>query len=245
MSPVWIFNGFLVAHVLMGATGLVSFWVPIATRKGSPDHKRWGRVFAWMMLGTGTSAIGMAICSLLFPLDTHPKLDDAELIRGVFGWMMLYLAVLTINLAWYALLCIRNRRDHARNRSWHNIGLQWLLAALAVNCAVQGALIGNLLMMGISIVGMAAAWTNLRFIHRETPGRNHWQYEHIKAGVGAGISVYTAFLAFGAVRIMPQMALSPLLWSVPLITGLWMIIHFQRDVSRKYRAARAAAAGTP
>jgi hypothetical protein len=63
--------------------------------------------------------------------------------------------------------------------------------------------------------------------------------EHIKSLVGAGISVYTAFFAFGAVRLLPEMALTPALWSVPLITGLTLIIYHQRAVTLRFRARAA------
>jgi hypothetical protein len=233
-----VFEIFLVGHILAGATGLVSFWVPILSGKGGVMHRRWGRVFTWCMLITGSFAIGMAICTLIAPLETHPKLDDAALVRGVFGWMMLYLAILTINLAWYGLLCIRNRRQHDANREWRNVTLQVVLMIAALNCAWQGFLIDQVLMMGISIVGVAAVLTNVAFMYARRPSRIAWQLEHIKALVGAGISVYTAFFAFGAVRLMPEIALSPLLWSVPLVTGLALIIYHRHEVARRWRLQR-------
>lgn len=240
-SVIWPFTVFLYAHVASGAVGLLSFWIPVASRKGSQRHAAGGRLFARCMLATGIFAIGMALCTLLAPLETHPRMEDAALVRGVFGWMMLYLAVLTINLAFYGLLCLRNRRDHRANGVWTNVALQYLLLGLALNCALRGALLGQPLMMGISIVGLAAAVTNLRFIRRASPHRIAWLLEHIKGLVGAGISVYTAFLAFGAVRLMPEIALDPVLWALPLSVGLTLIFVFQRRVIRQARRARAAA----
>lgn len=237
------FEVFLVGHILTGATGLVSFWVPVLAGKGGALHRKWGRVFTWCMLATGTFAIGMATCTLLAPLETHPKLEDAALIRGVFGWMMLYLAILTINLAWYGLLCIRHRRDHAGNREWRNLALQALLLVTAANCAWQGVRIGQGLMVGISLVGFAAVATNLAFLYARRPSRIAWQLEHIKAGIGAGISVYTAFFAFGAVRLMPELALSPVLWAVPLVTGLGLIFYHRITVARRWKLQRARLEG--
>jgi hypothetical protein len=60
--------------------------------------------------------------------------------------------------------------------------------------------------------------------------------EHIKALVGAGISVYTAFFAFGAVRLLPELALTPGLWAVPLVVGLTLIIYHRRAVSLRMAA---------
>jgi hypothetical protein len=49
--------------------------------------------------------------------------------------------------------------------------------------------------------------------------------EHVKALVGTGISVYTAFTAFGAVHLLPKAALSPVTWSIPLVIGVAIILY--------------------
>ncbi|WP_313588275.1 hypothetical protein, partial [Aquidulcibacter sp.] len=53
--------------------------------------------------------------------------------------------------------------------------------------------------------------------------------------VGAGISVYTAFAAFGAVRVMPSIALHPGLWAIPLVTGLAIILYHHRQIRLSLR----------
>ncbi len=247
---MWPFYGFVIAHIVTGAVGVVAFWGPILTTKGSRTHGQWGRVFNTMMLTTGTIAIAISTCTLISPLETHthltdPALKDPALIRGIFGWMMLYLAILTINLAWHGWLAVVNRRDHQRNLEWRNLFLQFAVIVAALNCAFQGWLINQPLMMGISIIGLAAGATNLYFLYKPHRGRNDWLNEHIKALVGAGISVYTAFFAFGAVRMMPQLALNPVLWSIPLITGLSLIVYHQRDVAKKSRLQQVPANATP
>jgi hypothetical protein len=50
--------------------------------------------------------------------------------------------------------------------------------------------------------------------------------------VGTGISVYTAFFAFGAVRTFPQLALHPVLWAIPLTVGLVIILYHHRRLSK-------------
>lgn len=245
MSTLHLFETLIVLHIVFGAPGLISFWVPVVTRKGSALHKGWGKAFVVMMLVTASCAIGMSTLTILDPIHTHPKLvehpefSDPALIRGIFGWMMLYLAVLTINLTWYGWLCIRNRSAHAANRAWHNMLLQAVLLILSINCAWQGWLIQQPMMIGISMVGFATVGTNLWFMLRASPGRLEWLTEHIKALVGTGISVYTAFLAFGAVRLVPELALAPVLWAIPLVTGLVLIIYHQRQVTRPLRRAAA------
>ena len=241
MSTHTVFELLVGLHIATGAVGLVSFWVPVAGRKGGRNHARFGKLFTMMMLITGCVAIGIALTTLSDPLGTHPQLadhpqfGDPALIAGIFGWMMLYLATLTINLAWHGWLCIQNRRDHLANRAWHNLALQLVLTLASANCAWRGWQLQQPLMVAISLVGFATVATNLWFLYKPNPRPLDRLKEHIKSLVGAGISVYTAFFAFGAVRFIPEIALTPALWSVPLITGLTLIIWHQRAVTLRLR----------
>ncbi len=232
-----LFHTLVLAHITAGSVGLLAFWVPVLSKKGGVNHKKWGRVFTWSMLITGAIAFCMSSTTLLAPVETHPHLTgamDMTVITSIFGWMMQYLSILTINLAWYGWLCVLNKREHAANREWRNVALQYAVMIAAANCAFQGWLVPDplikSLMMGISVVGVATGVTNLWFIYKPNVGPQDWQYEHIKALVGAGISVYTAFFAFGAVRLMPELALNPFLWAVPLVTGLSIILYQWRKL---------------
>lgn len=232
---MWQFNVLIGAHIVTGTLGAASFWIPVLSQKGGRNHRRWGRVFFVAMLVTACLAICMSLMSLRWPLETHPLMQDLPLIRGVFGWMMLYLGILTINLAWYSWLCVRNVRNHRGNLEWRNQGLQWILLLASLNCAWQGWKIDQTLMMAFSVVGFATVATNLRFMYKASPRKHDWALEHIKGGIGAGISVYTAFFAFGSVRLIPELALHPGLWSIPLATGLALILYHQASVSRAAR----------
>ena len=140
---------------------------------------------------------------------------------------MLYLAVLTINLAWYGSECIKHRRAHALHRRWYNLLSQLLLLIAALLVVYQGWQARQPLMLGISMVGFATVGTNLYFMFSRSPPRNAWQFEHLKGLIGAGISVYTAFFAFGAVRFYPELALYPGYWAIPLVVGLAQIIRYR------------------
>lgn len=236
MSVLHFFEILIALHIISGAPGLLTFWAPVIAKKGGGRHVFWGRIFTYAMLFTGTMATMMATTTLIAPMETHPQLvdhpefSDPALVRGIFGWMMLYLAILTINLAWYGWRCITNRQNHLANRHWFNLVLQGLLTIASLNCAIQGIRIWQPMMIGISFVGFATVGTNLFFILRDKPGRMDWLLEHIKGIVGTGISVYTAFFAFGAVRYIPELALAPALWAVPLVVGLALIIYHQQKI---------------
>jgi hypothetical protein len=236
-----LFHALIAVHIAFGAIGLVSFWVPVVGKKGGKNHRKWGKVFWFTIMVAGSIAIGLSSLTLYDPIATHPHLSDrgAPFVRGIFGVMMLYLAILTLNLAWYGLETIKNKANHMRNRSGVNLWLQPLLILAAIGCAVEGVFIEQYLMVGMSMIGFATAGTNLFFMFTKSPAPKEYLKEHVKAIVGCGISVYTAFFAFGAVRIMPEMALNPALWSVPLITGLAIILYHHRKIGVSVKAKAA------
>lgn len=242
-----VFDTLIALHIATGATGAVAFWVPVVGRKGGVDHRRWGKVFTVAMLLTGSFAICMSLLTLLDPFATHPHLEgrfDAVFLRAIFGWLMLHMGILTINLAWYGWQCVKHGRRREKGREWRNILLQPLVILAALNCALQGWLAGQPLLMGLALVGIATGLTNLWFLYKPQAGPQDWLKEHAKALVGAGISVYTAFMAFGSVRLIPELALNPVMWAIPLTTGISIILYHWRRIDRAVQARRPQA-GTP
>jgi len=150
---MWPFKLLLLIHVTTGAVGLVLFWVPVIGRKGGANHCTYGRAFSYLMLVTASMAFGMGLCTILYPVETHPHLTQAaSWIQGIFGWMMLYLAILTVSLVWHGLVTVRNKREHLANRRWPNVALNVAVIVAALTCAWRGWLIDETLMMGIAVV---------------------------------------------------------------------------------------------
>jgi hypothetical protein len=247
---MWPFEAFLMVHITTGAVGLVLFWIPVIGKKGGAAHRRYGMLYSRLMLVTASMAFCMALTTLLNPLPTHPKQVALAWpqwrIEGIFGWMMMYLAILTVHLVWHGVATIRNKKQHDANRHWANVGLNVLVIIAAVYCAYRGWLIDETLMMAFSLVGVASGITNLWFIYREPSSRMAYQLEHVKSIVGSGISVYTAFMAFGFVRLNPGHALNPKMWAIPLAVGLVIIIYHQMRIRLALRRPRqGATAGQP
>jgi hypothetical protein len=237
-----LFEILIALHILGGVVGAVTFWVPVIGRKGGDTHRRYGRIFTRALLITGFCAIFMSLLTLAQPIATHPHLEGKfgdEFIRGIFGWMMLYLGILTVNLVWYGWLAARHPRDREALREWRNLILQPVLVIASLNCAWQGWLIGEFLMVGIAFVGIATAATNLWYMYKPRLSPVDWQKEHLKALVGAGISVYTAFMAFGSVRILPELALNPIMWSIPLGTGIGLILYHWARLDGRLKKSQA------
>jgi hypothetical protein len=237
-----LFHALVIAHATIGALGLVLFWVPVVARKGGASHRRYGLWFARSMMITGVIATTIACVSLTIPLETHKDFTDAVLARGLFGWMMLYLAALTFALGWQALASVRNKARHHRNRNPADVAIQLVLLAASVQCLWQGLVLGQPLMIGISVIGLISVPMALGFAAWPNPPRVVYLLEHVRTGVGAGISAYTAFLSVGLVRAMPEHAFNPLIWAIPGVFGIGLILWHWRRLLVSARPARTGGA---
>ena len=190
LSTHSIFESLVIMHIITGTVGLISVWIPIAGQKGGQLHRQAGNIFITSMLTTGL--LQRASRSRPYPIQrAHIPIlrstncsKDPQLIAGIFGWMMLYLATLTINLAWHGWLCMRNKREHHKNAAWHNLLLQAVLTATSANCFIRGLELNQPMMMGIAFVGFATVATNLWFIYRKPSSPKARIKEHIKSLVG-------------------------------------------------------------
>lgn len=238
-----LFEALVVVHVVTGAVGLTAFWGPIVTRKGAANHRKWGRAACYGFLGAGTLAIVMALLSLYGPDYRHPEVTDRALYEGLFGWMMLYLGVLTIGFVDYGLAVVR----HSRNRrALRSLRYQAVIAAVVISgawCGFYGLQVGHPLMVLVAFIGIAAMVIQQVFIWRPSdPPRNTYVGEHFRALIGMGISAYTAFLSVGLIRYVPEHVFNPAVWAGPSVIGVSLILYFtvkgKRATAPKPSAAR-------
>jgi hypothetical protein len=230
-----LFEALVVAHVVTGTVGLVAFWGPIVTKKGAARHRKWGRAACYGFLGAGSLAIAMALLSLYGPEARHPEVTDRALFDGLFGWMMLYLGVLTIGFVDYGLGVIRHNRDREALRGFR---YQGVIAAVVISgawCGYYGAKVGHPLMVLVAFIGIVAmAIQQLYIWRRNAPARTTYIGEHFRALIGMGISAYTAFMSVGLIRMVPEHVFNPAVWAGPSVVGVSLIIGFT------LRAKRAA-----
>lgn len=222
-----LFEALVVLHVATGAVGLTAFWGPIVTRKGAAKHRKWGRATCYGFLGAGALAIAMALLSLYGPEHRHPEVTDRALYEGLFGWMMLYLGVLTIGFVDYGLAVVRHRSDRRALRSARYQAMIAAVVASGAWCGIYGFRVGHPLMMLVAFIGIVAMLIQQRYIWRkDDPPRTTYIGEHFRALIGMGISAYTAFLSVGLIRLIPEHVFNPLIWAGPSVIGVSLILYF-------------------
>ncbi len=221
-----VFEILVVLHVIAGATGLVSFWVPIASRKGGGAHRRWGRTSLRALMVAGAVAIAMALLSLYGPEKRLPMIKDRALFNGLFGWMMLYLGMLTISFADYGRAVAAYREARAPLRSARHQAVFAAVILAALNCGIYGLSIGQPLMALVAAIGLIAVATQQFYIWRSNVQRRAYVAEHFRSLLGMGISAYTAFLSVGLIRLVPDHVFNPVIWAIPSIVGISLIGYF-------------------
>jgi hypothetical protein len=229
----WLFHIILAVHVGAGIVALTSFWGAVATAKGSAAHRRWGHIFSSAIYVASVQALGMGMLSVAWPLAMHTQLTDVALYRGLLGWMMIYLGLLTISMTRYGLQMIANKRQHDRNRHWSMVALQIAVLIAGINCFVQGVMLRQPLMVIVSIIGFGTTMTYLWYIFKAARGPADYIPEHLKAMVATGIAAYTAFLSVGLIAHVPHLAFNPVIWAVPSVVGMGLIIHFLRRYPKR------------
>ena len=246
-----LFQAALIFHVACGALALLVFWVPVLSRKGSPLHRKAGRLFVFGMTAIAVSGVVLSSLSLLDPIgvkfaDRQLPMDEAFRLAiriRTFSLFLLMLSVLVFTSARHAVLVLKLREDRTRLRAWWHAGPMVLTVMLALATGVVGALSGEVLLMIFCVIGTAAGGGMLRYTFKKSIGKREWIIEHIGSTIGTGIAAYTAFFAFGGRELLGH-----------LLTGQWQLVPwvlpaaigtiFIRRLSKPYRAQLATVAAT-
>jgi hypothetical protein len=225
----------LAAHVAGGAVGLVSFWVPALTKKGSPLHRRAGRVYVR----------GMAVV-----LATSVPLSVVSFIEGnwVAGTFLLYLFVITGTALYTGLRALKSRAGPQELITPMYVATAWATFLSGAAVLVVGVATQTWLLAGFSLIGLTAGPSALAFMRRPPTDPRYWWYEHFGGMIGTGIAAHVAFLNFGGQRLIPGFNLGDwgmLAWFVPVVVGLAAANRIEAHYRAKFGARRAVARAAP
>lgn len=225
-TKVTLYNGLVAIHVAAGSVALVTFWTAGLARKGSPVHKRAGKIYLVAMLGIIATAALMAVIFLARG-------------RTVFGTFLAYLVVITTTACWLAWRAIQLKRARGEyfNRRYALAGGANVVAGLIVFGI--GVARGVPLLYLFCWVGVLVGAMMVVHYRRPPQTPNWWLREHYGAMVGNGIATHIAFLSIG-LRVplqalgLPGTQLVP--WLLPIVVAALVSIRLNRRYGRRMPA---------
>ncbi len=245
-----LYQFLLYSHIAVGFVSLITFWIPIFAKKGSPLHVRTGHWYAKSMYAVGITAVVLAALIFLDPLGTKYPNNDFEPAQAAkviaeikdIGVFLFAIAVLTITNVRTGLLSLRAKRNHAELRSYSNLSLNALLLSVGLYLIFRATGGSPLSVLFYIFAGLCCfnAVTNFRYIFKRSVSGSDRIITHLSNMIGAGIGAHTAFLLFGASRLISHLLVGYwglLPWILPGVVG-GFIIFVQ---ARRYRPKRVTA----
>jgi len=243
-----VHQGSFYLHIAVGSCALLLFWVPVFTKKGSLNHKKFGRYFAWAMYTVAISGFIMSSLDLLMPLTAHALGATMTEARAVsFAAEIRNLAVFLFSLSILVLsstrqgwLSILHRDDRAPLRTPVHNALLLSLVTVGAALGIYGLTSGSVLFMIFAVLQIVIGTSSLRYNYKEKLAPNEWWIEHLRGLIGSGIGAYTAFFVFGGRRIFEALFqdaaqdISIVLWLAPGVLGSIFIAYLSRHYRKKF-----------
>ncbi|MEX0618180.1 MAG: hypothetical protein WDZ76_11345 [Pseudohongiellaceae bacterium] len=238
----------LVMHAGIGAVALLLFWIPVIARKGSLNHRRFGRYFAGAMYFVAGSGLAMAGSDLLFPLASHgieqsvsdevkQRLSAEIRHAALFLFSLSILVLASTRQGWLVIL---HKRDRTALRAPAHLLLCGSLVLVGLLLLIVGTATGQPLFMGFAIVELIVGVNLIRYALKAELKPREWWNEHLGGLIGAGIGAYTAFFVFGGSRLLEEFltggfeGVMIIFWTGPGVIGGIAIALLSRHYTRRH-----------
>jgi uncharacterized membrane protein len=216
-SLLWI-------HIPCGALSLVLFWIPVGVAKGSPIHRKVGRIYSKMMWAVLVTAFLMSISNLI-----KGNYDIAAFLG--------FLTIITGYPLWYSNEILKQKQDWSRRYYLIRQSFCVLLFLGSLGMILLGGIKHHFAGMGsmmlfFGLLGLPAI-RDILMTRKKAMSKETRLKMHIQGMIISGIAAYTAFFAFGGSRLLSgilneQLMILP--WIAPTILG----VFYSRYMKRKY-----------
>ncbi len=214
----------LCVHVPFGFLSLVLFWIPVAMKKGSPNHRKVGRYYyrcMWMVLLTS------ALLSI----------SNVFLEKYMSALYLGYLSLITAYPLWYSYEILNQDKVWSKRYFAMRKTFLAILFSTGVGMILLGVIKFGGAGMGTMMIffGMVTLPSGREFLFSKTKAmtKETKLKMHIQGTIISGIAAYTAFFAFGGVRIIidvlkidHQWVMVP--WILPSLLGLTYSWYMKR-----------------
>ncbi len=223
----------LYLHVAAGCMALATFWIAAMLRKGSPRHRRVGRIYLVTMIGVIASGVPLTLGMI-------------ERGRPEAALFLTFLLLLTASGCWNAWSAIRWRADRSRYFGGLFLALSVITALAGLGMVLLGMRIGSVLFQVFGGVGVFVFIDSIRRWRRAAGDPLWWLREHYGAMIGNGVATHIAFFSIGLRSLLPGLdaaLVQRLAWFVPLAVAFVAAAWLDRRYARRVPTTRTVAGG--
>ena len=212
-------------HIAGGTMAIIAGLGAMLTKKGSPVHRKFGKVYFWSMTTVFTSALVLATAHQLTFL----------LMVAFFSYYM--------TVRGYRVLFLKQL--HAGQRASRGDILITSISAAFVGFLLVWSLYQLVQGVGIGIVGLVFGSIGASFLINDIKNfihppqeKMHWWFTHIASMGGSYISAITAFIVVNVQ--LPQV--NWILWVLPSLIGGMVIGRTIRNYKARFAGNRVTVA---
>src|SRR5699024_1731901 len=139
---------------------------------------------------------------------------------------------------WYGIRVLRFKRRGTSHRYLVDLLFPVLLLISSIGIIIFGWTISFPLLQYFPIVGLFLGGTQLTYWISIPKTSSHWVIEHIIGMLSCCIATITAFIVFGAPRLLQVDSVSLFMWFLPTIVFVPLIIVLTIYYGRKFSGVR-------
>lgn len=256
------FHGLLrLSHIVAGFAGLVLFWLVIVFPKGTALHRAIGNGFVYAALYVGGTGLLSSVWALAHVESFFPGLTrmaegrqaiQREQLRFLFS-LLGFLSAATVTGAIFGKLSIKYGANLIAFRRSSLPFWKFVTAAMGLGLVdfggmriMSGSPAGGMpvnsywILVVLGGLGFVGAIRDLQRIYSQSCKPREWLQWHVSQMFGTGIAFHTAFLVFGANRMLKLSLRGPLAilpWILPTIIGVIAIKWYLRRLEGAHPTA--------
>jgi len=205
---------FLLAHIFGGGLALLTFLIPLITKKGGKLHGKAGWVYVSSMLLVCVSSLVITPWRVFF---------DEQRVESsiIFSLFLFFITVFTITSLSNGMSVLKEKKRAYKSTKIKHIGMSLFLVILALVIQYIGLVKKNNLLFYFPFLAHVTAFGQLKYWLKAPAEKMHWWYFHMNQMFVACIATLTAFLVTALPRLVPSLgSQSILMWIAPgLILG--------------------------
>lgn len=221
-------------HVIGGSLALLTFLIPLLSKKGGKVHAYSGWAYSAGMIIVAISAF--LITPWRFFFDENGTNDTRN-----FAIFLFFIAVFSLASLQQGLYVFRFKKRIAKTMTFGSLGLPAILMFISLLILVKGSISQNWLFVIFGILAGATAAKHLRFWLTQQSHPKDWWFFHLENMFTCCIATVTAFMVTAVPRLYPSIRFDSIwVWLAPTFVlvpwMIWFKIKYQKQFGMKFRA---------